>query len=155
MELLVIRHADALAEAPTDEERPLSDKGRKQSRALGHYLKRVDLVPDTVLTSPYLRAVQTAELLAEALGGCGVEQAPELACGMTPEEACDLISDQAACGRLALVGHNPDLSHLCTALCNMGAALPMKKAACAVFTLRTPRAGNGMLTALIPPKLLP
>ena len=72
MLLLIIRHADAEerdpARWPDDTQRPLSDKGRKVHRRVSRALKRLELVPELVLTSPWVRAAQTADILVEELG---------------------------------------------------------------------------------------
>ena len=70
-ELHFLRHADAgdpeAWEGP-DEPRPLSDKGEKQADRLGRFLAGVGFKPDAIITSPKLRAAQTAEIVAEHLG---------------------------------------------------------------------------------------
>src|SRR5687768_2468383 len=67
MRLLLIRHADAVkqgeAGAVTDFDRPLSDHGHSQARALADALAAQGVALDAVVTSPVMRAVQTAELL--------------------------------------------------------------------------------------------
>ena len=71
MLLLIIRHADAgdrdPAQWPDDTQRPLSDKGRKTHRRVSRALGRLELAPELVLTSPWIRAAETADILAEEL----------------------------------------------------------------------------------------
>src|SRR5262245_6017181 len=72
MHLLLIRHAHAgdrdPKQWPDDRDRPLTDKGRKTQRKVSRALAKLDLIPARVLTSPWLRAAQTAEVLVQELG---------------------------------------------------------------------------------------
>ena len=89
MELLVIRHAKAEDHGHPggDGARALVAKGFEQSAKLGRLLKRVNRRPDVVLTSPLVRARQTAETLCEAAEMPGPVVQGWLACGMDPEAA--------------------------------------------------------------------
>lgn len=113
MNLLLIRHATADAHGLPggDFVRNLIEKGEKQAHRVGSFLAEHDLIPDIVLTSPVLRAKETAEILAEE--GCPkpiVE--PWLACGMRPEVALHELSAYQDFKRVAIVGHEPDFSSL-------------------------------------------
>src|SRR5215210_6289711 len=72
MLLLLIRHAHAgnrdPERWPDDRDRPLTDKGRKVQRDVSRFLRKRDLVPTLVLSSPWARAAETAEILARELG---------------------------------------------------------------------------------------
>ncbi len=72
MDLVLFRHADALnvgeAGIKTDEERPLSDKGKVRAKASARGLKALGLKPDLILSSPLVRARQTAEIVARETG---------------------------------------------------------------------------------------
>jgi phosphohistidine phosphatase len=114
MDLYLIRHADAGDRRQwegDDAERPLTELGRHQSRALGAAFQARGIALAAILTSPLTRTVQTAGEFHEALGS-GPEPA---ACDLLkPEELrrrklTKLVSDSGA-GAVALVGHNPDLS---------------------------------------------
>ena len=65
MQLYIMRHGDAVMQAPTDAQRPLSDRGRKQVAAMARHF--LPLLPTRVLVSPYIRAQQTAAILCESL----------------------------------------------------------------------------------------
>ena len=65
MQLYIMRHGDAVMQAPTDAQRPLSEKGRRQVASMAGFLK--PLLPTRVLVSPYIRAQQTASILCESL----------------------------------------------------------------------------------------
>ncbi len=101
MRLLIVRHAEAAPGEP-DELRPLTTEGREHARALGERLRREGVAPDAVVTSPLLRARETAAALA--LGEPEVDQ--RLAPGASPDDVRD-----AAFGRgetVVVVGHQPD-----------------------------------------------
>jgi phosphohistidine phosphatase len=101
MRLLIVRHAQAAAGDP-DELRPLTSEGREQARELGLRLREQGLAPDAVVSSPLLRARETAAALA--LGDAEVDE--RLAPGATPADIRD-----AATGRgdtVVVVGHQPD-----------------------------------------------
>lgn len=113
MTLLLIRHATAAAHGLPggDFVRNLVGKGQEQSRRVGKFLKKHELVPDVVLSSPVLRAKETAELLAEE--GCPRPIIESwLACGMRPEVALQELSAYQEFSRVAIVGHEPDFSAL-------------------------------------------
>ena len=89
-----------------DDERPLTEKGMRQARAAGAALARLGEHLDNCLSSPKLRAMQTAELACESLG---VEVSREPALGGEPIEVEDLTAGR---GNVLLVGHDPSISLL-------------------------------------------
>ena len=106
---MLVRHAESAPGSP-DELRTLTDAGRGQARALGERLRREGIRPDAVLSSPLLRALQTAELL-----GFGEPEADErLAPGMTAETVRAIVAERG--GTVVVVGHQPDCSRIAGAL---------------------------------------
>jgi phosphohistidine phosphatase len=102
--LLIVRHAEAAPGDP-DELRPLTAEGREHARALGERLREDGFAADAVVTSPFLRARETAAALA--LGEPEVDQ--RLAPGASPDDVRN-----AAGGRgdtVVVVGHQPDCGH--------------------------------------------
>src|SRR6266550_2139963 len=101
MRLLIVRHAEAEPGEP-DELRTLTPAGRKRARELGRRLRDEGFAPDAVLSSPLLRARETAHAL-----GLGEPEVDErLAPGATPIDV-----REAAAGRgetVLVVGHQPD-----------------------------------------------
>jgi phosphohistidine phosphatase len=127
MRLVLVRHAEAEPGSP-DELRTLTDEGRAQARALGERLRGEGIHPDAVLSSPLLRAVQTAELL-----GLGEPEADErLAPGMTAETARAVVQEHG--GTVVVVGHQPDCSRIAGALTD-GVEPPFPPAGVAVIEL--------------------
>jgi phosphohistidine phosphatase len=99
----LLRHAEAEPGSP-DEARKLTPKGEEQARSAGLALARLGVKPDLCLTSPRVRAVQTAELACEPLG-VPVTIEPRLSGGpFDPEELATGV------GEVLLVGHDPDFS---------------------------------------------
>lgn len=112
MRLFVIRHADAAPGTP-DELRQLSPEGREQARALGERLAAAGVRPDAILTSPLLRARQTADALATALD-CATEPTETLAPGAT---AAGVRAEAAGRGETVFViGHQPDCGRIAAEL---------------------------------------
>jgi phosphohistidine phosphatase SixA len=98
------RHAKAAPGEP-DELRELTGKGRRQAEALGDRLAAATQPPVLVLTSPLVRARQTAEAIAAATGAA-LEVDRRLAPGATLAALRDAVA--AAKGPVATVGHQPD-----------------------------------------------
>jgi phosphohistidine phosphatase len=116
--LWLLRHGEAEDGSP-DSERRLTEKGRRQARAAGEALARIGVEIDACLTSPKVRAYDTALLACEALG-VEPRHEPRLAGG--PFEAEQLA---AGLGEVLLVGHDPDFSMAVHAM--TGAQVRMKK----------------------------
>jgi phosphohistidine phosphatase len=115
----LLRHGDAEDGSP-DSERPLTDKGREQSQVAGAALKALGVEIDACLTSPKVRAAETARIACESLG-VEPELEPKLAGG--PFDAEALAAGLGA--EVLLVGHDPDFSMAVHSL--TGAQVRMKK----------------------------
>lgn len=131
MQLFLIRHAHAEDGAP-DALRPLSKRGRQQTRRLARFLRQCgDFAPEEIWHSPLLRAHETAALLGR---GARVRAPRQEVAGLAPEDSPALLARRLAqeSRTLALVGHEPHLSALASLLV-AGAAEParfaMKKGA--------------------------
>jgi phosphohistidine phosphatase len=117
--LWLLRHGDA-ADGSPDAERPLTKKGEKQARAAGRALRALGVELSACLTSPKVRAADTARLACEALG-VEPRHEPKLAGGPFDGEAL-----AAGLGEhVLLVGHDPDFSMAVHSL--TGAQVRMKK----------------------------
>jgi len=102
--IYILRHGDAEDGEGDDAARRLTAKGAKQARAAGRALAAISAELDACLTSPKVRALQTAQLACEALG-----LEPEVA-GELRGGGFDALALAAGRGNLLLVGHEPDLS---------------------------------------------
>jgi phosphohistidine phosphatase len=154
-EIYLLRHAhagDPNAWKGDDAARPLSAKGRQQAERLGKFLAQGGFEPDVVVSSPKVRARETAEIVASALG-VDVELDEGVADGFDVRAAHELVKRFDA-GRIVFVGHDPDFSELLASL--VGApALAMPKGAIARIDFDVaPAAGKGTLRWLIPPDAL-
>ena len=156
MLLHLIRHADAgdpEAWTGPDAARPLSDKGRGQSERLGAFLAAHDVKADAAITSPKLRAAQTAEIVARHLG-IAVTEDERLASSFDLATLEAMLTDAHDPERPMLFGHDPDFSDLIDELCGTVNA-PMRKGALAKIEVDRPlEAGSGILRWLIPPDAL-
>lgn len=112
VQLVIVRHAEAASGEP-DELRPLTVQGREVARALGQRLADEGVRPDAILTSPLLRARETAQELARP---AGVEPEPDerLAPGATAEGVRAAAQERG--GTVVVVGHQPDCSRIAAAL---------------------------------------
>lgn len=128
MKVYLIRHGHAIdaEDNLTDEQRFLTKKGRKGVREVGRALKEAGVVFDAILTSPLVRAVQTAELIAERTDFLDVvEVLPALVPGVPPRVAARDLAARGA--SVALVGHEPGMSALGAFLCGRPAFPSFRK----------------------------
>lgn len=154
MELILLRHGKAEDNhAEGDGARELVEKGRMQARKAAKLLKTAKLLPDIVLTSPMMRARQTAEEFTNTAEMPGAVIQGWLACGMDPETALKELAGFREFKRVAIVGHEPDFSGLIQWLLGTaGGTVLVKKGAIACLRVNPPSRG-GTLLYLVPPKL--
>lgn len=101
-------HADWPNWDGADDERPLTGKGRKETRKVARALKSARVKPALILTSPLPRAAETAKITGKRLGCCVVEE-PLLGKGFDLEKFADILQAHPQPGAdLMLVGHEPD-----------------------------------------------
>jgi phosphohistidine phosphatase len=138
-----------------DAERPLSEKGRRQAERLGRLLQGVDGAPDLFITSPKVRARETADLVAASLD-VKVVMDKRLGGGLDLSTLSDVLMAHADAGRPCVVGHDPDFSELLGELLGI-APVPMRKGAIARVDVgdRSLVTGRGTLRYLLPPDLVP
>jgi len=114
--LLLVRHAKSSRDDPTlpDKERPLNDRGLRDAPKMGERLAKQDHKPDLIVSSPAVRALTTAELIAGKLGyGRDDIVVDERLYAATPEALLEFISGLGKKPkRVMLVGHNPEFSEL-------------------------------------------
>ena len=112
MQILLVRHAEAAPGDP-DELRPLTPVGEMQARALGRRLREAGVTPDTILTSPLVRARETAAILGVELGA-PVQPDERLAPGADARAVTDAVAGWGE--TVVVVGHQPDCSRIAAAL---------------------------------------
>jgi phosphohistidine phosphatase len=149
MQLYFLRHGEADWPGWTkpDDERPLTDFGKKEVRQVATFLNRLKVKPDLIVTSPLPRALQTAEVAAEQLK-TKLRQDEALEPGFGISELRTVLKRHRS-KVLMLVGHEPDFSSVVSAL--TGASLKLSKAGVALVDV-DPEAQEGRLLWLFPPK---
>jgi phosphohistidine phosphatase len=153
MKLYFLRHG--IADWPDwdparDLERPLTKDGMKKMKEQARALADLDLKIDAVLSSPYTRAYQTADIVAGKLG-LEVKTEPRLAPGFNTDKLAELIEPFADDQALLLVGHEPTLSTVIAELIG-GGRVQMKKGTLARVDVN--RELQGELVWLLQPKIL-
>ncbi len=156
--LFVLRHAEAHASASSDSARQLTDKGRAQAEKVGGFMAAHSFRPGLMLHSPYLRTVQTAEIVARALDCTSV---PErfLASGMRVSDALGHLRPFVRhAGPILIVGHEPDLGLLMGTLTGTEerpTLLEVKKASLWCLEVASMRPGGAVLRFGLPVRLMP
>jgi phosphohistidine phosphatase len=126
--ILLMRHAEAVEESLTIREshRYLTPEGRRQAALVALHLAAQRVAVEVVLSSPLMRAVQTAELVAAGLRIAAVEALPDLAPGGDAHAAAGELARRT--GAVLAVGHEPDLSGIGALLCQRRAFPPLHMA---------------------------
>ena len=161
-ELLVVRHAIAMdrllsmEQGLSDAERPLTDEGRTKMQMAVQGLQRIQSDIDVILTSPLLRAQQTAAILEDYFPSAIAEKLKTLAPQYNNEELIHSLSNIKG-KHIAIVGHEPGLSTLIASLiCGSDdGAIELKKGGMAQLHFAEQIApGEGTLQWLLRPKQL-
>ena len=158
-ELYLIRHgaAEERGDAwPDDSKRPLTSDGIERMRLAARGLVRLGVTLDVILTSPFVRTRQTAEIVASAF-----ELRPPVVPveSLTPngsfQGVLNDLEKQGQRARIALVGHEPDLGKIAARLGGLRQALAFKKGAvCRIDVKTIPPAGAGALQWFMPARIL-
>ena len=165
MDLLIVRHAIAFERNPRrwrdDGERPLSPEGMVRARKAATGLRHVTERPECMLSSPLVRAWQTAAILTEKAGWPKAVECLALAPDESPEEVFGVLATHKE-KIIAVVGHQPSLGRLLAACLPpqvLGGVDPrafeFKKMGVALVSFsKAPRAGGGTLQWFAPPRIL-
>jgi phosphohistidine phosphatase len=157
MEICFLRHGpagDPNAWQGDDAERPLTEEGKEQLARVAAGLADLGLVPDLILTSPLLRAGQTAEIVARELGiPERVATEDRLAPGFGRKQLHGILADHPGYPSLMLVGHEPDFSKTAGKLIG-GARLAIAKGGLASIDVPDVESLKGTLLRLAPPDML-
>ncbi len=159
MILFLVRHGIAVdrtdPKCPPDPERPLTARGVQKTRSAALGLREMGAKPDAILTSPYVRAAQTAEIFAEALGFPPekIRVSQFLKPGDNPAETLREIARLRA-KEVACFGHAPHLDMLIAYLVGARAAFTELKKAGTACLEQASSQGRWELRWILPPKLL-
>jgi len=162
MDIYLIRHgiAQELGEKNgfMDERRALTSDGRSKMREAARGMARLGIELDLLLTSPLVRAADTAEIVADALGlkKGDVRQTSALSPGAPPEQLFSEIKS-AESSSIGLVGHQPDLGDFISRMVagSGGLSIELRKGAvCLVNITETVPSPRGSLRWLLQPKQL-
>jgi phosphohistidine phosphatase len=159
LELYLIRHGLAAqrgSEYPDDSKRPLTHRGISAVRKEARALNALKIGFDLIITSPLTRTKQTADLIAETLETKpAVTTSDALAPAGTPAAVMTELARHAKKGRIALVGHEPNIGELAARLIGARSPIAFKKGAmCRIdFEVLPPKA-IGQLRWFIPPRVL-
>lgn len=165
--LTLFRHGKSDWETGTEDDfdRPLKERGRRDTPMIGKFLAAIGATPDLLVSSPAVRARETAELLAPAAGYAGDIRWEESIYAASAGELMSLLRqlpDEA--GHVLLVGHNPGFEDLAARLIGadaygMASGLRLPTAAAAhlalqVDTWNAVQANTGQLIWLVNPRIL-
>ena len=161
MDLYIVRHAWAADRDdprwPEDNPRPLTQEGRERFARMVEKLVERGVKPHVIATSPLVRCVETAQILAAGIGKPDVVQRDELRPGSDLDGLLRWTADRASHDKaIAWVGHAPDVNWLTAALIGGGDSL-IRLAKGAVAAVRfddTPSPGQGELLWLVTAKIL-
>lgn len=152
MELYVVRHGiaeDFPPDGSGDFGRRLTPDGIARMEQAARGMVRLGIAPDLLLSSPLVRARQTAEIVGRALGR-DVRIEPRLASGCSVADIQAVLADVAQTRTVMIFGHEPDLSTAIGALTG-GSRVEMKKGMMAALHLQ---GRHGVLLSLLPPRVL-
>jgi len=155
MKLYFLRHG--LADWPNwdaarDNERPSTDEGIKKMQAEAKTIERLDLGLDVILSSPYTRARQTAQAVADQLGLKVIDE-DQLTPGFDVDRLRDVLRRYPNAESIILVGHEPSFSATISQLIG-GGQIVMKKGSLARVDVDSIDSPRGELVWLLTPKLL-
>jgi phosphohistidine phosphatase len=159
LELYLIRHgvaAERGEDYPDDSKRPLTNVGISRLRKEAKALDTMEVGFDHIITSPLVRTRQTADVFAETLKSKpSISQSDALAPAGTPVAVIQELVKHAKKGRIALVGHEPNIGELAARLIGARAPLEFKKGAiCRIDFEVLPPKGTGQLRWFVTPRML-
>lgn len=156
MRLYLIRHATAEEHGiRPDADRALVDKGWKQTRRLVTFCRVHDIRPSLVLTSPLVRAKETAIGFCDGLGLPAPTIVPWLSIGRAAREAPEELPAYRDYDSVCLVGHEPDFSMLAAGLLGTGSqGFRVSKASLLALDLASPAPGRASLVFFLPNRLM-
>lgn len=161
MQLYIVRHGIAIdredPQCPPDPERYLTEEGVEKTKGVAKGVAALGVAADLFFTSPYVRAVQTAEIFAEALDYSRqkIRQSELLLPGAEPTLLFRELAREKQASTVFLFGHAPHLDGaIATALGSKKHITSLKKAGVALIELKRISPPTGVLAWLATPKML-
>ena len=169
MHVYILRHGNAGDREQwtgDDRKRPLTEEGRKEMRAIAKGLDWLDLKVDTIITSPLVRAQETADFVRQVLHRSRYDTSQLLEPGCDLRALARLLTLYPQAREIMIVGHEPDFGEIIAALigASLSGTIQLKKAACSCIKLDTEvgsptaaageLAGKGVLVWHLPPRVL-
>jgi phosphohistidine phosphatase len=161
MEIYVVRHGIAIdredPKCPPDPERYLTEEGVEKTKRVAAAVAALGANPDLLLSSPYVRAMETAEIFASALDYSKqkIRRTDLLLPGADPSLFFRELAKDKQTSTLFVFGHAPQLDDIiAAALGSKHHITSLKKAGVALLELKRVSPPNGQLVWLAPPKLL-
>ncbi len=137
-----------------DSQRPLTVEGKRRMKREAATIWKLGLPLDIIISSPLVRASQTAEIVAKARGATArLITDDRVGPGFGPTHLATIVAEHRGARGLMLVGHEPDFSETIGHVTG-GGGLTMKKGALACVEMKDPASLKGTLVWLIPPKVL-
>jgi phosphohistidine phosphatase len=160
--LYIMRHGLAVMRGSVrfsdDAQRPLVPEGKEKMREIAEGLKRMGFEVDWIVSSPLVRAVETAGIIADSLASSApVDVCEAMRPGGSLEEVIAFLAKRPSRTRVLVVGHEPDLSELAARLIGAGshANLALKKGGCCMISFDDfPPRSPGQLVWWLTPRLL-
>jgi len=151
--LYFLRHGKAGSRRPRDDDdRTLTDRGRAALRAAAPLWRRLNLRPDAVISSPLARALETAELFCESMGGEPTTD-DALRPGASWGQMARAMAPYPDARRVMFVGHEPDLSSAIVTLTGAASVRVRKGGLACVEFYGVPEPGGGEIAWLLDPDL--
>jgi phosphohistidine phosphatase len=160
MILYLVRHGIAInredPNSPAETERYLTRDGIKKTREAAKGIRALKIAPTLLITSPYVRAVQTAEIFAEALGYSRekIRQSQALRPGSDPADFLKELAHLKATEIMA-IGHAPHMDQLIAAAIGARSVFTaLKKSGVAALEFESQSTGKATLLWILPPKII-
>lgn len=156
MLIYFLRHAEAEDCADSDFKRKLTAKGLEQADKVGKFCARLGLLPDIVLTSPVIRARQTAEITCKRLNDPPLTVEPWIACGMSAASCLGELRGFEQYSNVMIIGHEPDFSETISVMIGLPKPerLHIRKASLTAINLRSFQTGGGQIEFSVPVRLM-
>ncbi|MCU1335379.1 MAG: putative phosphohistidine phosphatase, SixA [Bryobacterales bacterium] len=156
MEIYVLRHGEAEARETgrADRDRKLTANGKRDLKAVLKIARKAEVAPDVILTSPLVRAQETAAIAAQVLGCKRVVETRNLLPGSSPELVWKEIGSYQKTEQILVAGHEPHLGSLIGLLLEAPVMVDLKKGSLVRIATKE-RIGppRGVLKWMITPKI--